>query len=253
MRAVIVIIDFDNYFGADVSKLNSDEIEFSFKEIIKTCEKEFSNFNYIKIRLYGGWYKENTFTKQASGVQQLLRQISVFPKVNERRILNGNIELATSLYIKPDFIWGYTHKETNGIKRIRVNHESVDIVCKENRSHCPKYLLYKFTDSKDKLCHVDGCFNLQKNVFKGAEQKMVDTIIACDVISSSEDDSVSGILIISDDQDHLPALAQASLKKNENSKSIILGLRNVALVEFMSNFMLPFNIKTASIHDSRRN
>lgn len=243
MKKVVVIIDFDNYFGTDLTKVNSEEMEFSFKEIVKLCEAEFNDFKSIEIRLYGGWYKETSFTKQASSVQQLLRNVTVFPKVTEYKILNGKIELATSLYIKPDFIWRYTHKETNGVKRIRINHDSVDALCTENKSLCPKYILYKFTDTKNKKCHIEGCSNLQKDVFKGAEQKMVDTLIACDIISISEDETNAGILVISDDQDHLPSLALASIKKKETNKSIILGLQNNQLLEFTTNFMAPFNIK----------
>ena len=244
METVVVLIDFDNYFGTDISKISPEGMEFSFKEIVALCESEFHNFNTIQIRLYGGWYKETSFTKSASEVQQLLRQVNVFPKVAFSRVLNGSIELATSLHLIPDFIWGYTHKETQGVKRIRLNHDCVDSHCKENRTVCPKYLLYKFTDSKEKKCFVEGCDNLQKDVFKGAEQKMVDTLIACDVISIAEDETIAGLLLISDDQDHLPSLALASVKKRRNIQSIVLAIQNEKVEEFITNFMLPFNIKT---------
>ena len=247
MKTVVILIDYDNYFGSDVSKISAEQMEFSLKEMILLCESEFSDFNFVQIRLYGGWYKETTFTKVASEVQQLLSQVNVFPKVTSKGILNGSIELATSLHIKPEFIWGYTHKETQGVKRIRINHECADELCKDNRTTCPKYLLYKFTDSKERRCGVDGCENLQKNVFKGAEQKMVDTLIACDVISASEDDAIIGVLVISDDQDHLPSLALASMKKKENIQSIVLGIKNEQVNEFVTAFMQPFNIKTALV------
>lgn len=247
MKTVVILIDYDNYFGADVSKISPEQMELSFKEMIRLCESEFSDFNSIQIRLYGGWYKETSFTKVASEVQQLLSQVNVFPKVTAKQVLNGTIELATTLHIKPEFVWGYTHKEREGVSRIRINHECADDLCKDNRTTCPKYLLYKFTDSKDRKCFVDGCNNLQKNVFKGAEQKMVDTLIACDVISASEDNTVIGVLVISDDQDHLPSLALASIKKKENVQSIVLGIKNEQVNEFVSNFMQPFNIKTALV------
>jgi len=247
LKTVVILIDYDNYFGSDVSKISAEQMEFSLKEMILLCESEFSDFNFVQIRLYGGWYKETTFTKVASEVQQLLSQVNVFPKVTSKGILNGSIELATSLHIKPEFIWGYTHKETQGVKRIRINHECADELCKDNRTTCPKYLLYKFTHSKERRCGVDGCENLQKNVFKGAEQKMVDTLIACDVISASEDDAIIGVLVISDDQDHLPSLALASMKKKENIQSIVLGIKNEQVNEFVTAFMQPFNIKTALV------
>lgn len=247
MKTVIVLIDYDNFFGSDFSKISAVQMEFSFKELVLLCENEFSNFDSVQIRLYGGWYKETSFTKIASEVQQLLRHVDVFPKVSPKGIINGSVELATALHIKPDFVWGYTYKETQGVKRIRINHDCADDLCKDNRAACPKYLLYKFTDSKERKCGVEGCENLQKNVFKGAEQKMVDTLIACDVISASEDEAVIGVLIISDDQDHLPSLALASIKRRDNVQSIILGIRNVQVMDFVSTFMKPFNIKTTLV------
>jgi hypothetical protein len=243
LRKVTVIIDFDNYFGNDISKLNSELLEFSFKEIINICEQEFDNFSFLEIRLYGGWYKETTLTKQASALQQLLRNVSIFPKVFLSKVLNGSLELAVSLYIKPDFIWSHTHKEIDGIKRVRINHDCVDTACNENRENCPKFILYKFTEKKDKKCQVTDCKNLQKNVFKGAEQKMVDTLIACDVISISETENSAGLMLISDDQDLLPSLVMATIKSNPSASPILLGIHNEKLVGFLSSFISPFKIK----------
>lgn len=76
---------------------------------------------------------------------------------------------------------------------------------------------------------------------------MVDTLIACDVISASEDETIIGVLVISDDQDHLPSLALASMKKKENIQSIILGIQNEQVKDFVTAFMEPFNIKTALV------
>ena len=250
MKSVVILIDFDNYFGTDASKINPEEMELSFKEMVRLCENEFSDFSSILIRLYGGWHKETILTNFASQVQQLLSQVIVFPKVSSNKVLNGSIELATSLHIKPDFIWNYTYKETNGVssvKRIRINHECIDTHCTNSKNNCPKYILYKFTDKRDRECPVQGCYNLQKDVFKGAQQKMVDTLFACDIISASEDESINGMLIISDDQDHLPSLALASIKKKDNLKSIILGIKNEQVNDFVSVFMEPFNIKTAIV------
>lgn len=247
MKTVLVLIDYDNYFGSDFNKISSEKMEFSFIEMLDLCEKEFSDFDSVKIRLYGGWHKETILTNMASQIQQLLSQVNVFPKVLANKILNGNIELATSLHINPDFIWYHTHKETQGVKRIRINHDCVDDICKENKSLCPKYILNKFTKEKDKQCNVENCNNLQKDVFKGADQKMVDTLIACDVISASEDESIIGVLVISDDQDHLPSLALASMKKKEHIQAIVLGIQNEKVKDFITIFMKPFHIKTTLI------
>lgn len=248
MRTVAVIIDFDNYFGSDVSKLSPESMEFSFSEIVNLCEIKFAGVEYVNIRLYGGWYKETSLTKQASSLQQILYNVNVFPKVKDGKIIKGEIEMVSSLHDIPEFTWGHTHKETDGIKRVRINHECVDDLCNGNRENCPKFILYKFTDKKDKKCAVSGCENVQKNVFKGVEQKMVDTIIACDVLSMADNDSIHGLILISDDQDHFPSLALAKrkqeLKQERNLEGVILGIRNEQKLEFVANFLKPFNIDT---------
>jgi len=251
LKTIAVIIDFDNYFGSDMSIISSEDLELAFSEIVNLCETKFSEFDRVDIRLYGGWYYETTLTKQASTIQQLLYNVSVFPKVQGGKAIQGSIEMIAELYDIPDFTWGYTHKETDGIKRVRINHECVDTVCKENRPICPKFILYKFTDKKDKHCPVSGCANLQKNVFKGIEQKMVDTLIACDILSIADDENVKGILVISDDQDHLPSLALAKEKQKnkqvKNLENIVLGIQNEQKIEFVTEFLKPFDIQTTLI------
>lgn len=244
MKSIAVLIDFDNFFGNDVEKINSTNLEYSFSEIVNLCESHFKDFDNILIRLYGGWYRETIFTKQASTIQQELRNVAVFPKVMATKKIEGAIEIATTLYEFNNFIWYHTQKETEGISRIRINHETIDDTCNENREVCPKFILYNFTKSKTKKCKVEKCINLQKNVFKGAEQKMVDTLIACDIISLSEDTEIVGLLLLSDDQDHFPSLALASNRKTKHFQNIILGLRNETKVDFVSEFLKPFNIKT---------
>jgi len=83
------------------------------------------------------------------------------------------------------------------------------------------------------------------------EQKMVDTLIACDIVSISDDQNVIGLFLVSDDQDHFPSLALAnskqSYKQNKHLQSILLGIKNEYNFEFITEFLKPFNIKTALI------
>jgi len=249
---VVVIIDFDNYFHDIKGIDDSPKFELALTEIVEECEKNFKNFNEISIRLYGGWYQETTLTKQASIIQQLLSQVSVFPKVKDNKI-KGTIEMVSSLFEIPDVKWHYTYKVKNGIGRVRIDHDIVDEFCTENKHQCPKYVLYKFTEKKDKQCHIPNCTHIHKDVFKRIEQKMVDTMIACDIVSVIKDENVKGVFVLSDDQDHFPSYALASKLLKERFKereaesfSIILGVtnnygeRNI----FISNLLNPFdNIK----------
>ncbi len=248
MKTIAVIIDFDNYFGTDMVNMTSEELEFSFSEIVNLCEKKFSDFDNVLIRLYGGWYRETTLTKQASMLQQLLYNVTVFPKVHVGKVIQGSIEMVSELHGIPDFTWGYTHKETDGIRPVRIDFSCVDEVCNSNRPTCPKFILNKFSKSKDKVCAVNGCDNIHKNIFKGIEQKMVDTIIACDIISISDDEAIKGLILISDDQDHFPSLALAKerqkYKQTRNLDDIVLCIQNEQKINFISEFLKPFQIQT---------
>jgi uncharacterized LabA/DUF88 family protein len=246
---VVVIIDFDNYFRNIKELTDSQKFELALTEIIEKCEEFFENIKVISIRLYGGWYQGTTLTKQASIIQQLLSNILVFPKVKNNKITNGTIEMVSSLFEIPSIEWHYTYKEKNGIGRVRIKHELVDDFCSNNKNQCPKYILYKFTSKKDKKCHIDSCTHMHKNVFKGIEQKMVDTMIACDVISAANDKNVNGLFVLSDDQDHFPSYALASeqiKQKRDHSFPIILGITNndVERNNLISALLNPFdNIK----------
>lgn len=243
---IIVIIDFDNYFGTDVSKLTPELLELAFSDIVLICMNEFNKFNKVQIRLYGGWYNNTSLTKQASIVQQLLSRVNIFPIIKDSNIIHGNIRTVSSLYSVPGFEWYHTYKETNGIPRIRINHDLVDDFCKDNKTLCPKFLLYKLTANKEKKCHVDNCNNLHKNIFKGVVQKMVDTLLACDIISASEDEDVKGIFVLSDDQDHFPSFAIAQTKqiKKEEKSKFLLGVKNKQKEPFITQILSPFNVKT---------
>ena len=245
---IIVIVDFDNFFGTDVEKLNKEDLEIALTDIIFKCEELFIDFKSIQIRLYGGWYHEVTLTKQASVIQQVLSQISLFPKIKDGRIIKGSVELTSTLFDIPNHRWQYTYKEKYGIPRIRLDHTKVDLTCKSNKELCPKFLLYKFTQKKDKKCHVNGCDQLHNNVFKGIEQKMVDTMIACDVVSTAKDLDVKGVFILSDDQDHFPSYAIAGNSTTIKDK-VVVGYRNRNSQRFdlMSRLLEPFNIKIITV------
>ena len=241
---IFVIVDFDNYIGTNVNSLKKEDLELIFKEIVEQCEKYFYDFSSIQIRLYGGWYNATTFTKQASLIQHILSQVNVFPKIKGKKIIRGNISLVSTLYEIPSYNSYQTYKEKEGIPRVRINFDQIDSTCNSNREHCPKFILYKFTSKKNKTCSVLECENIHKDVFKAVEQKMVDTMIACDVMSAVKDDSIKGVFVLSDDQDHFPSYAIASINRNKENK-FILGIKNKDSERFdiISKLLEPFNIK----------
>jgi hypothetical protein len=79
-------------------------------------------------------------------------------------------------------------------------------------------LLQRITRRSQRECHVDGCAVKNEEAFVLREQKMVDSMICCDLIALSAGGAT--LIVMSDDLDVVPAVAMAASN----------GTRTVALV-----------------------
>jgi len=95
----------------------------------------------------------------------------------------------------------------------------VSSICDTNKDRCPIKILEKFSKKRGKLCPVNGCTVTNSTAFTIIEQKMVDTMLSCDILFISDQPQVSSVIIMSDDFDIHPAIALASVK---TSKDILL-------------------------------
>lgn len=253
MKTVTIIIDFDNFFGTDINRLTSEKIELALSGLINICEERYKDVTNIHIRLYGGWYKELDITRQASALQRLLVDVQLFPKIKGRNKISGSVEMVSEIIGIPGYTWGFTHKEFEGVKPIRINPSCDDSICVHNKDKCPKYILKNFTSTKDKQCVVPSCLNIHRDVFHGNEQKMVDTIIACDILSVIEEHNFRGLMVVSDDQDIFPSIALANEKRkfypNRRPDEIFLGIQNDRIFEFISDFFNSFKIEAIPLYD----
>ncbi|MCZ8070303.1 MAG: hypothetical protein O9311_08105 [Cytophagales bacterium] len=244
-NTAFVLIDFDNYIDLDTESLDETSLERELKDIFVDSIRSFSGVDVVHFRLYGGWLKEFSQTRRASKIVQMLSNINIFPFINqqEQRIIKGDIELANSLLKVPGITWGNTLTERNGVRRLRINQEALDESCFLNSQSCPPSILYHFTKHKGKTCSVNGCIKIQKDVFKAVEQKMVDTMIACDVITISKEIGIKGIYVLSDDFDHLPSIALASTIKSDPNLKIKLGLKNKNLIPYFQSSLTGLQIE----------
>lgn len=241
---VAIVIDFDNYFKREIDDYNEGEIIFLLSRIIDEVINMTSNVERITIRLYSGWYEEHHLSKKASAAMQLFSNINIFPIAlrSENRLIHGEIEFATELIQIPNFKWYHTFRERSGIPHLRINHDKLSLTCEESRDICPVYILSNFTKKKSRLCKVPGCSTQQMEVFFSREQKMVDTLIACDIISLFEDPGIDSIYLVSDDMDHLPSLAFGKFK-NDRPKNVFLCLSNRKIEALFKSIISNFDIK----------
>ncbi|BDS10886.1 PIN domain-containing protein [Aureispira anguillae] len=239
----VVIVDFDNVFKTPVSHDKTQMIELELKEFLGELLSENNALEEVNIRLYGGWYHGDKLTNKASVLQQVISNVNIFPYIDnlKKRKIQGTVELVYSLFFVPSLIWKNTYKEKDGIKSIRINQNSLTNTCSSNSSICPPKIIAKFTRKKRKVCSVTNCNTIQENVFKGMEQKMVDTMMACDIMSYADEEQVKSIVVVSDDTDILPSLVVSKQKNNTNC-SFTLIIKNNRIKDNCNYYLSPFDI-----------
>jgi hypothetical protein len=242
-----IFIDFDNWIKNPLHQITDKELEFLFSTYLLNFIND-EVYDRIYIRLYGGWYKQGILTSKASELQMKLSQISIFPYINQqkRTIIRGNIEIVNSSLNLPKIIWSNTYHERNGIPRLRINDDKATEVCNENSDKCPIKLLYNFTKHKSKKCSVPGCANQHNEVFFAREQKMVDTLIACDLIYCSKEKNIVNVQLISDDIDHIPALLDSSYNSIPKGKYSVV-FKNQETILNYSELFQEYNIRTINL------
>lgn len=245
----VAIIDFDNWFKKELSDYTDSQFEFELRELVDQLLNLVPLLDEIELRMYNGWYKERVLTRKASELQLLLSRINLFPyelDVSKSRIVRGKIEVVSSINDMPSFVWFNTLKEKKGIPRLRMNRSVLTETCDLNIATCPTHVMKRFTQKKNKKCGIQGCSVLQSEAFIGLEQKMVDTMIACDIMSFCEDDECEAILVVSEDIDHFPAIAKGKLKLHELEKEMELSvlIKNTLVQSNYDAILGNFGLKT---------
>jgi uncharacterized LabA/DUF88 family protein len=247
-----ILIDFDNFIKKPIEEILEKDIEYHFILFIQKLLSENKKYERIIIRLYGGWYQEGILSKRGQQLQQKISKISLFPFPDKegKNLIRGKIELAESILSTPEIVWDNTYLEKNGIPSLRIDNDKISDICKNNREHCPIYIIKSFTKNKRKICKVESCNNIHRDIFFQRGQKMVDTMIACDLQYCSFQKNIQNAILISSDTDLIPALIQSNSMsfsdETEIEKKIIFGFdikKEVAFNRYIPLFN-NFNIKT---------
>ncbi|MDM8552135.1 hypothetical protein QUF72_18770 [Desulfobacterales bacterium HSG2] len=135
--------------------------------------------------------ENGSLTNLASRIQQALSSFDFFPLYNraERIFTEGETELVTRLISMPDLQWDNTAITRSGIPRLRVV-SGLPSGCAGTNETCPVRILFRFSKKRTKKCPVPGCPVTNQEAFRIVEQKMVDTMLSCDIVALSEDERV---------------------------------------------------------------
>ncbi|WP_428622177.1 hypothetical protein [Sedimenticola sp.] len=204
-----VFIDYDNLSPLQKSAGILDVVT---KALIQIPLKGIDHRASCDVRVYGGWYEGTDITRLAEKVTVEIQDD--FPKVIRLPASKDagqvsvvtNAELAVALLQEPGHHLFNTYRKKGKPANVRVVKPS-SIGCRKDDCILPKVKKILETGS----CPVNGCTTSEGGLVYRHEQKIVDTMLTCDLIHAANE--VSGrIILISGDDDFLPPLRTVMLK-----------------------------------------
>jgi len=194
---MLILVDYDNV-DSNITRLGI--VHVVNRILSKIDSSEISSNRRVTIRLYGGWYEQNNFTRRA---QNLSADISAnFPGTsilsdNSTSVI-VNCEMAYSILADPTNHLFHTYRSRGVPSGLRVNHPSQ---CGCTNSSCPLVATYNFVRTKN--CSTCNRIKLDDLLYR-AEQKLVDTMLTSDLIFSAN--QPINVAIVSSDDDFWPGI-----------------------------------------------
>lgn len=200
------MVDYDNFYVGTIP--SQQAITHEVNRMISLVFQINPNATMINIRLYGGWLEEGLLTNRGSELQTALGN-TVFPMRHPTRnaIVRGSVVLVTRLEAVPELEWRHTYRSRLGLPRLQLVETPRPTGCAREDS-CPVDLVQRMSRRRVRECHVDGCEVTNEAAFRLREQKMVDSMICCDLLAFAS--RGADVVVLSDDLDVLPAVAMGS-------------------------------------------
>ena len=198
---MIVFVDYDN-LGIYKSKKLADLVSVILDRIVGNISE---NRVSCCIRLYGGWYDEKGQSVEGKKVAMALieneNSVQRFVgKHGQAVFIKSHVEMASSILQKPDYDLFYTYRAKSKAYNVKVKKRE-EVNC--THGECLLPILSKFL--KNGKCPRAGCTVDDPTLIWRNEQKLVDSMIACDMVYSANI-RMSYIVLVSDDDDFVPVL-----------------------------------------------
>lgn len=163
-----------------------------------------------EVRIYGGWYEGTIMTRLAQDVTVEIQRD--FPTIirlprgeGNNQIVFVNANLAVALIQEPGHHLLNTYRRKGKPANIRVE-KPTDVGCTD--SDCVLPLIKNLLKMGN--CPKTGCKVLRTDLVYRHEQKIVDTMLSCDLIYAANS-GVNYIALVSSDDDFLPPLRMVLL------------------------------------------
>lgn len=207
-----VLVDFDNALPP-TDLLTASSLRHVLLACIRHALSLVDGAPSIHVRLYGGWMSGAILSRRGSEVAALLQEADPFPLVTEGGLtVRGTLELATGIIDDPGMVLEDTYRRRSGVPRLRLANTPLPHGCASEPATCPAKILARFTKASHKQCPVEACTVVASSAFTVHEQKMVDTLLVCDLLALLDDSRCRAILLLSGDTDFVPALVLARRK-----------------------------------------
>lgn len=204
----VVFIDYDNLLP---TQKTTGILDVVTKVLVQTPSVRFVPRSRCEVRIYGGWYEGSQITQLAQNVTIEIQRD--FPAIIRIPISGGsaiavasNAELAVSLMQEPGHHMFNTYRRKGKPANIRIETPQA-IGCIDNS--CPLPLMKKLLRHGN--CPKLGCSSTHGDLVYRHEQKLVDTMLSCDLVHAATA-GATHVVLVSGDDDFLPPLRTVLLK-----------------------------------------
>ncbi len=208
IETLAVFIDYDNLLPAQ--KI-AGVLDVVTKALIQVPRNSRLSRARCEIRVYGGWYEGTTITRLAQDVTIELQQD--FPAIIRLPNDTGDVmsvsttaELAVALLQEPGHHMFNTYRRKGKPYNVRVEMPAT-VGCTD--PDCILPLVKKLL--KTGKCPKPGCNVSVPDLMYRHEQKIVDTMLTCDLIYAA-DGGTQHVILVSGDDDFLPPLRTVTLR-----------------------------------------
>lgn len=205
---VSVCIDYDNLLQAQKNAGILDIVQRIFLKLPHVFKPGRAS---CEIRLYGGWYEKDVMTPLSQQVSATIQK--EFPAVIRIPTIDGGVcsavtsaELAVALLEEPAHHLFNTYRKKGRPNNIRVE-TPVNVGCVNPGCILP--IAKKLLQTGG--CSVSGCGPKNLPLVYRHEQKIVDTMLTCDLIYLAQQE-FDILLIVSNDDDFLPPIRTLLLR-----------------------------------------
>lgn len=197
------LVDFHNL----PHSLKGGSVESLARAIDGLVTSQYPAVDDVNIRLYGGWFDDHGLSRDGTRLSQEVGKAFPLTLIGlGGRMRYVRCEIASSLVDSRADIFPATVRHRHGLERyLRDPHPSGCV----DQPNCTVSVVMRWSR---KGCPTSGCPVKSFDAFRCMQQKLVDTLICCDLLSLGVPDPGTSVFLISDDDDFVPALVMAGLK-----------------------------------------